>query len=223
MSSLPRSNRPTVAVVTGGHAYDVPGLNTLFRSLPDADCYIQHMEDYISDSGKVRDEYDVVLFYNMPTGTPPENVPGYEGRIGKVLETLGEKNQGVFLLHHAILTYQDWPVWSELVGIRNRELTSYHHDERILVQVEDLDHPITQGLGSWDMVDETYVMDDPDATSRVLLAADHPKSMKAIAWTRTVKKARVFCFQSGHDNKTYTDSHFREVVRRGIQWCAGRI
>lgn len=223
MTNLPRSRKATVAVVTGGHPFDVPGFHALFRSFPDADCYIQHMEDYISDNGKVRDAYDVVLFYNMPRGVPSEDAPGYEGRIGKVLQRLGETEQGVFLLHHAILAYQDWPFWSEVVGIANRELDSYHHDERLVVEVEDLDHPVTHGLASWEMVDETYVMADPDSTSRVLLSVDHPKSMKAVAWTRMLKNARVFCFQSGHDNQTYADPHFRQVVRRGIQWCAGRL
>ena len=70
MSSLPKTDKTTVAVVTGGHAFDVPGFHALFRSLPDADCYIQHVEDYgyedyVYNAGHVRDEYDVVLFADI--------------------------------------------------------------------------------------------------------------------------------------------------------------
>ena len=56
MSSLAKSDKTSVAVVTGGHSFDVPGFHALFRSLPDVDPYIQHMEDYIHDSGEVSKE-----------------------------------------------------------------------------------------------------------------------------------------------------------------------
>jgi type 1 glutamine amidotransferase len=57
----------------------------------------------------------------------------------------------------------------------------------------------------------------------VLLTADHPKSMKAIAWTRQHGQSRVFCFQSGHDNDTWENAGFRNVLERGILWCAQRV
>ena len=223
MSSLPETDSASVAVVTGGHAYDVPGFHTLFRNLSGADCYIQHMEDFVSDAGQVRQQYDVDLFYNMPGGAPRREVGGYEGRIATVLEELGSGSQGVFVLHHGILAYPDWPFWSDLVGTADRSLTSFHHDEELHVEIARSDHPITAGLSAWEMVDETYVMAEPDDGNDILLTVDHPRSMKAIGWTRTFHQAPVFCFQSGHDDQTYADPHFRRIVERGIQWCAGRL
>jgi len=73
------------------------------------------------------------------------------------------------------------------------------------------------------MIDETYKMDDPGEGSHALLTTDNPTSMKTIAWTRQHKNARVFCFQSGHDNDTFVDPNFREVLARGIQWVAQRL
>ena len=68
------------------------------------------------------------------------------------------------------------------------------------------------------MLDETYVVAEPDADSELLLFTDDPKSMRSIAWTRRYKNARVFCFQSGHDHNAYENPNFRLVVSRGIQW-----
>jgi type 1 glutamine amidotransferase len=51
---------------------------------------------------------------------------------------------------------------------------------------------------------------------------DHPKSMKHLAWTRTYQRSRVFCCQSGHGPAAWEDVNFREVLRRGIFWSAGR-
>jgi type 1 glutamine amidotransferase len=33
----------------------------------------------------------------------------------------------------------------------------------------------------------------------------------------------VFCFQSGHDNLTWSNPSFREILARGIRWSAGRL
>ena len=66
-------------------------------------------------------------------------------------------------------------------------------------------------------------MEEPAVDSHILLTTDDPQSMKSIAWTRCYKKARVFCFQSGHDQRAYANPSFRLVIGRGIQWVAGRI
>ena len=82
---------------------------------------------------------------------------------------------------------------------------------------------ITRGVAAWQMIDETYTMADAGADSEILLTTRHPKSMRTLAWTRTHNNARVFCFQSGHDNQTWQNRAFREVLSRGIHWTARRI
>jgi type 1 glutamine amidotransferase len=72
------------------------------------------------------------------------------------------------------------------------------------------------------MTDETYTTNEPE-NSTVLLRVDHPHSMRALAWTRQVDAARVFCLQSGHDNSSWAHPGFRHTLERGIAWCAGRI
>ena len=49
--------------------------------------------------------------------------------------------------------------------MEERRLSSYHHDERIRVQVA-AEHPITRGLREWEMIDETYVMRDAAPEAR---------------------------------------------------------
>jgi type 1 glutamine amidotransferase len=73
------------------------------------------------------------------------------------------------------------------------------------------------------MTDETYTMSDPGPDSEILLSVHHPKSMKHLAWTRQFRNSRVFNLQSGHDNLTWVDPNFRQVLERGLAWCAGRI
>jgi type 1 glutamine amidotransferase len=125
------------------------------------------------------------------------------------------------MLHHAILAYPEWPVWGEMVGIEDREF-DYHVGERVLSQIADADHPITAGLGDWEMVDEVYEMKGAGAGSEGLIRCESAKSMATLAWTRRYGQSRVFCYQAGHDNEAWGNESFRRVLARGIAWAAGR-
>ena len=210
------------AVITGQHAYDVANFHAVFRNIPEIDFYPLHMEDFVTDTGKGRKEFDVLLFYNMHRQTPMDKDDRTEKAMIEVLTELGESNQGIFLLHHSILAFPGWGFWSDIVGIKDRSF-GFHPNQKISIDVATNQHPITEGVGSWEMEDETYTMEDAGEGSEILLTAEHPKSMKNIAWTRSYKNARVFCFQSGHDNHTFSNPQFRQVISQGIQWLARRI
>lgn len=206
-----------IAVVTGGHPYDVLNFNQLFRTLPGVDAYVQHMEDFVTTPAPVRHQYDVVLFYQMLMQGPPD------GPVKAALEQLGSTKQGLVVLHHTMMAYPQWAAWSDLVGIAERSKFGFSGGETFQVQVVHRDHPITRGLEPWTMTDETYTLPEPGAGNEILLTVEHPKSMKAIAWTRTYQQSRVFCLQSGHDNVTWANPGFREVLHRGLRWAAGRL
>lgn len=217
-------NAVKVAVVTGGHSFDVVNFHELFRSLEGVNPYIQYIHDFCSSPEEVRDSYDVVLFYIMMMDTPAdEGLPWYAGKQKTALEHLGETEQGILVLHHAILAYREWPIWNEIVGIDDRKLGSFHIGETVKIEVANTEHPITRGLSAWEMVDETYAMNDAGEGNEILLTTDHPKSMKTIAWTRSYKNSRVLCFESGHDSRTWSNPNFCEILARGIKWAAGRM
>jgi type 1 glutamine amidotransferase len=211
----------TLAVVTGGHPFDVPNFHRLFRSLDGVEACIQHMDDFATSSREVRQSYDAVLFYTMLRDTPPETgLPWTAGNPKQAIEDLGQTKQGIVILHHAILGYPNWPLWTGMVGIEDRTF-GYHMGEHLSIEIADANHPITRGMQPWQMIDETYSMADAGPGSHVLLTCHHPRSMRTIAWTRQHRASRVFCLQSGHDNQTWTNPSFRELLRRGIAWSAG--
>lgn len=209
-----------VAVITGGHSYDVPGFHALFRSLPGIDALIQHLDDFASSPPEVRDGYAVLLFYFMPLKAPVDGNPEwFQGNPREALERIGETSQGVVLLHHSLVAYRDWPFWSQLSGVKWSQF-DYHIGENVPVEVASPNHPIARGLKPFAIVDETYEMAGAGTGSEVLLATSHPKSMRTIAWTRRHGNASIFCLQLGHDDRAWKDENFREILRRGIQWAA---
>lgn len=215
-------DRIKTAVITGEHPFDVPAFHAVFRIMPEIDFYPQHLEDFAADFGNRRAEYDVLLFYNFTQATPGAQSTARDQETKTALELIGESEQGIFILHHAILAFPQWQFWSDLVGIQDRRF-GWHMDHSFLIQVADGQHPITRGLSAWQMLDETYTMRDPAPDSDILLITDDPKSMNAIAWTRSHKNARVFCFQSGHDHEAFANPNFRKIISRGIHWTARRI
>ena len=76
------------------------------------------------------------------------------------------------------------------------------------------------GIDNFRLIDETYTVEEPGEDNEILLKTDHDSSMKSIAWCRTYRESRVFCYQSGHDNTCFADGNFRRVLESGILWAA---
>lgn len=206
----------TVAVIEGGHPFDVPNFYGLLRSIEGMDFYPQCLDNWAQDWGHCRSKYDVLLFFNMHMELPAE------GPVPEALAALGETEQGLLMLHHALLAFPKSEVWSEIVGIQDRSF-SYHGGQDVSVDIAQKDHPITKGLTPWRTVDETYLMAGAAGDSDILLTTTHPKSMQTLAWTRKYRNAPVFCLELGHDARAWSVPQFRKVLARGIRWLAHRL
>ena len=209
-----------VAVITGGHEFDVVEFHQLFRTLPGIDAYIQHLDDFSSSPEDVRDSYDAVVFYTFLQDEPVDDSPHWAGKPRSAQEHLGKTTQGIVVLHHALLAYPNWPEWDEIVGAKGRKNFGYQHDDELDMVIVDRDHPITHGLKDFRLVDESYKMVDASPENLILITVEHPRSLHTIAWTRMYQKSHVFCYQSGHDHVTFGDPNFRTILTRGIKWVA---
>jgi hypothetical protein len=211
-----------VAVVTGGHAFDVPNFHRLFRRLDGIDAYIQTMGDFAASPQETRDAYAVVVFYHMLKETPSdEGKPWYDGKPQIALERLGATGQGLVVMHHSLLAYPQWPTWRKLSGI-DPTWTRYDHDQHLQMHMLNASHPITAGLDDFALVDETYGMGEPDPGCDILMTTENPYSLKAQAWVHTFERSRVFSLVLGHDNQAWSNPGFEMILRRGIVWASGK-
>ena len=199
-----------IAVVTGEHGFREKDFDKVYKSMEGIEFVREDLDVFIDDPHQ--QDYATVVFYNFHRPYPTE--PQAKAILG-----LTERGQGIVILHHAILAFPDWDTYADMCGIDDRDF-DYHPKQTLQVQVVDRTHPITEGLTDWEMGDETYSMKSADDDSTILLTVDHPNSMDVIGWAREYDKSRIFCLQSGHDNVTYSNPNFREVLRRGIDWCA---
>jgi hypothetical protein len=207
------------AVLVENHPYDVIGFQKMLDTFTDYECYLQPLDLFIQDE-KNRQTYNVVLWYNMNWDPP---APGSALR-NYMEHEIGATTQGIVLLHHALLCFQDWDLYTGVSGQRRRGsggLFKYTQDQAVKGHITDPDHPITAGLSDFTVIDETYTIGEPEEPgNHILITTDNPTSIKNIAWTRQYKNSRVFCYASGHDNKVYADENFRAVLRRGLLWAS---
>lgn len=235
-----------IALITGQHPFVVQDLQGFFRSIDEVDCYPQHMEDFVNDIGGARTavtqptpggkdpywghphlDYDVLVFYNMQRSLPDPD-ERFQKREIEVVNLLGETSQGILMLHHAVLAYQGWQPWSEICGIEDRSYGGRiggrsEREHPITITPANPDHPITENMEPWEMVDETYMINEPGEDCEPLLTTDDPKSMTTLGWTRQHGRSRVMVYTGGHSRIAYNTPEFRKVVIRGIQWLAGRL
>jgi type 1 glutamine amidotransferase len=202
-----------IAIVTGEHGFQEKEFDAVFESMDGIEFVREDLADFVE--GPNRNQYESIVFYNFHRQNPDD-------KTAEAILSLADRGQGLVILHHAILAFPKWKEFSDICGIDDRSF-GFHDGQRVHVHIADSSHPITAGIDDWDMSDETYTMKDTSEGSHILLTVEHPKSMKNIAWVREYRNARVFCFESGHDNKAYSVPQFREVLLRGIRWVARKL
>ena len=200
-----------IAVVTGEHGFREKDVDAVFKSMEGIAFVREDLDIFVEDPNQK--EYDTVVFYNFHRPYPTEDQ-------AKAILGLAERGQGIVILHHAILAFPEWSAYSDMCGIGERADFDYSPRETLQVQIADPTHPITAGMTDWEMGDETYIMKSAGDDSSILLTVNHPKSMDVLGWAREYGNSRVFCLQSGHNDVTYSNPNFREVLQRGIHWCA---
>lgn len=83
-------------------------------------------------------------------------------------------------------------------------------------------HELLKDLKPIESWDETYVHNMHNETARTVLSVREDKDGKEpYTWTRTEGKGRVFYTAWGHDERTWGNADFINLLERGIRWSAG--
>jgi type 1 glutamine amidotransferase len=208
-----------VLVVTGGHTYET-SFYKLFEDQPDIVATVDpHPMPY--RRGDMRPNYDVLLLY--------DSVQEITDEERKNLTEFVEGGKGVVVLHHALVDYSDWQWWyEEVVGARwlksqskpLRWKTTWKHDVDMVANPVQ-EHPLVDGVGRFEVNDETYkgMWFSPDVT--VVLKTDHPTSDGPLVWISPYKKSRVVSIELGHGRTAHVNPNFQRLVRNAILWSAG--
>jgi len=85
------------------------------------------------------------------------------------------------------------------------------------------DHPVTDGVEDFEVLDEPYqVAHDPDAVT-VLARMDHPDDGMddyPVVWIREHGDGRVCYVSTGHTTRSFEHETHRRLLRNAVRWVA---
>jgi hypothetical protein len=212
-----------VVVVTGGHDFEHDPFFAVFQGCKD----IEYREFQLKDQSEIFEDisnwnYDVIVLYSMTQNISPKRQENF-------IKLLND-GVGLLALHHTMCSFQQWPKYYEIIGTKyylqatdGKPASSYKHGVDLKVAIADKKHPITRGISNFEINDETYKDCGFQKDNHVLLTTDHSTSDKTVGWVRKYGKAWVCTIQLGHGPEAYANPNYRELVARGIRWCASRL
>lgn len=157
-------------------------------------------------------QYEVLVFLS-PTGdvlneTEQEFLRGYV-----------EQGGGFVGIHSATnCEYEfDW-YCDTLVGAK---FDFHRRIKPLQVRVIDDNHPSTKHLQNpWTRTDEWYNYDRTPENVTILLEIEDDDGRRPIAWCKQVKKGRSFYTGGGHTKESYSEPHFLQHIKGGIEWVS---
>ncbi len=212
-----------VMLVTGGHSYDTLQFFQMFDSFSQ----IQYVHFNQPEANRVIENgaaegFDVLVFYDMWRNISEQEKEAYLD--------LTRQGKPFLFLHHALVSYQDWPEFEKLLGgkyvqgnnLPKEEQSTYKHDVWVDVEVVDEGHPVTKGMDDFRLFDEVYGNYKVLPTAKPLLKTTHAESTPVIGWENRYNQSPVIYLQPGHDKNAYESQHYRTILSRAIIYLAGK-
>jgi hypothetical protein len=117
-------------------------------------------------------------------------------------------------LHCASFCFQNSTNYVDLVGAQFSRHGTGVFKETIVTP----DHPVMKGLSEIESWDETYVHRRHNTNRVVLAERRDDQGAEPWTWVREHGKGRVFYTAWGHDQRTWSNAGFQNLVENGIRW-----
>ncbi|HEX6224665.1 MAG TPA: PVC-type heme-binding CxxCH protein [Chryseolinea sp.] len=168
---------------------------------------------YTSDPQDLNTEnlgkYDGLMIYaNHEKITPDQE---------KALLGFVEKGKGFIPVHCASFCFQNSPEYISLVGGQFLN----HKTDSFTADIIKKDHPIVQSLKEFETWDETYVHDKLAKDITVLMERVEDDHREPWTWVKQHGDGRVFYTAYGHDERTWSNPGFQQLIKEGILWAIG--
>src|SRR3954470_5502201 len=152
--------------------------------------------------------FDCLLIYANHTKISPEQE--------KALLDFVNNGGGFVPLHCASFCFLNSPKYIELVGGQFQRHGTGVFKETIVKS----DHPVMEGLSPIESWDETYVHTKINPDKVVLSERRDDKGNEPYTWVRNAGKGRVFYTAWGHDERTWSNAEFQNLMEHGIRWSS---
>ncbi|MCL2387582.1 MAG: ThuA domain-containing protein [Defluviitaleaceae bacterium] len=145
-----------------------------------------------------------------------------------------ENGGGFLAVHSGIVSGEenDTSLLDKMIGCK----FTWHPNNCTVTSTMLKPHPITEGVGTFSVIDEHYhleiLADDIEilATSYAEAQGDPekydsepyhnaPAHIEFCAYTRTQKKGRICVLTQGHDHGVWQNPEFQKLLENALRWC----
>ena len=168
---------------------------------------------YTADPEDLREEvlqnYDGLLIYaNHDSISPSQEA---------ALKSFVQGGKALIPLHSASFCFRNSDWYVQAVGGQ----FSTHGTGRFTTQLVAPTHPILQGISEFETWDETYVHSQINPDIQVLMERQEGDKKEPYTWVRNEGEGRVFYTAYGHNEETWKQPEFHELLANGILWAVG--
>jgi len=157
----------------------------------------------------VLDRYHTLIFYN--------NQPAISADQFAALSDFLESGGGLVVLHSASASFQNSEAFIRLVGAAFKS----HGTGTFRATRTAPDHPVVRGVPVFETWDETYVHTKHNPDRTVLEVRSQDGHDEPWTWVRDYGNGRVFYTAWGHDQRTWGNEGFQQLLTQALKWSAG--
>ena len=129
------------------------------------------------------------------------------------------RGRGLLAMHTAVICFDDWPEWGDLLGASWTWGTSGHPPlARVHVDVCTGAHPLVADVGGFDVEDEVYGFLERRPGLQPLMTSAHGGEAHPLLWVRESLGAPVVVDALGHGVESLAVPEHRTIVDRAIAW-----
>jgi putative membrane-bound dehydrogenase-like protein len=154
--------------------------------------------------------YDGLMIYSNETKISPEQE--------KAMVDYVTAGHGLIPIHCASACFNSSAKYVAMVGA----IFKSHKTGTFTTQIVDPAHPIMAGFKGFETWDETYVHDKVAKDIHLLQTRKEGNRDEPWTWVRTQGKGRVFYTAYGHDERTWGNAGFVDLIERGTRWTTRR-
>jgi putative membrane-bound dehydrogenase-like protein len=207
-------SKPTTKVLfLGDQGHHVPGQRfaQLEPFLKPYGIELTYTEDVGDLNPKKLAEYQALMLY--------ANIDEISGDQATALLNYVNDGGGFVPLHCASFCFRNNDEVVKLIGAQFQK----HGTGIFRTQLANTGHPVMNGFGGFESWDETYTHHLHNEQNRTVLEYRVEENHREPwTWVRTHGKGRVFYTAWGHDQRTFRNPGFINLVARGTLWAVGR-
>ncbi len=128
-----------------------------------------------------------------------------------------QQGKGFIPVHCASFCFQNSTEYIKLVGGQFQK----HDTGTFVTSIVNKEHPVTQSLDTFSTWDETYVHHQLTDDRSVLMERVEGDHHEPWTWVKDHGKGRVFYTAYGHDERSWNNPGFHQLMKQGILWAVG--